>query len=757
MNSKSEYRRSPRRAARQHSAAVALSVAVGLLSLLFTPTSTSETGHDLVFAFDSNPSSIEAFDTSGEAVHGMELSPRGLARLDCAGALLTERGHFIAEHAGPLWAPVLSSAQGFTIEIVAAPARTPLEQTAPLIRVEATGAKPAFLVTQAGAELVAILGPEESGTAARISLGSIVAGVEFHAAVVFDGHQLRGYLNGSPAEARTVSAIAEVPAGAEVIIAGASEGRAEWAGSIARVALYRRPMEPGLIAARSEAALEKAATRAPVARLVVDAVLIGKSPVPTLAELAPYTQSLAVYEYEVENVQAGDYEQRKIYVVHWTILDNTRLPFADISPGGKYRLLLERFEDQPQLQSENLSDSIVEDFSVPWFYDAVGTSLGFDAAAEITAVMSKGMPTTPVSPARTAQAPELRTPLTQDMRDARARDVHAVETQLAAQVARAGGYPAWTAALGPFREAVRLNAGSHDRYTIVGLEKHLFSRGGTDYLLDTDLVQMPAAPAPDRASPSRALDAIVEFNRQLQSRGVDLIYVPVPAREEVYPDKLSAASPIHPLVTPQLTQFMEALTEAGVEVVDLREAFLDEREKHEELLYPISDVHWGTYGVRRAAAEIAPRLRRYKFEGSMPPVEYSEKIIRLTNQGNLVTSLPEAARADYPPFEQDVVQVLNPDGTPYRSVENSPVLVMGDSFTMSFEKQSGSLSAHLAKELQAPVSNLPSKGGGPKVPRLLAEKGAAFLAPRRVLVWVMVSRYLSDGYAREWESPPPLE
>jgi hypothetical protein len=308
----------------------------------------------------------------------------------------------------------------------------------------------------------------------------------------------------------------------------------------------------------------------------------------------------------------------------------------------------------------------------------------------------------------------------------------------------------------PFYDSVRANVSSHNRYTIMGLDGQLFSRSGTDYLLDENLIEMPVAPSKDNASPARAIDEIVEFKNQLEALGIDLIYVPVPAREEVYPDKLSADAPAHHLVTPQLTKFMQALTDAGVEVVDLREAFLDERTKHDDLLYPNTEVHWGAYGIRRGAAEIAPRLHRYGAEVGTEPIHYTEKIFRTTSTGNLIESLPDADKPKYGPFEQDVAQVLRPDGTPYQDVDNSPVIVMGDSFTMWFVKFGASISAHLAKELGYPVTNVASKGGGPKVPRVLAEKGPDFLQGRRVVVWVMVSRYLSDPMAQQWEHPPAL-
>ena len=467
---------------------------------------------------------------------------------------------------------------------------------------------------------------------------------------------------------------------------------------------------------------------------------------PTLAQLAPYTQSLAVYEYKVDKVRAGTYPDQKLYVAHWAILDNTRLPFAEVSPGAKYTLILEPFEDQPQLQSENLNDSIVEDFSLPLFYDAGGTSLGFDTAAELATENANSASTVPAVVAGSERAAKSTAPTSDAVRQSRLRDMDAVKQQLKAQETRAGGYAAWTESLAAFREAIKINADSHNLNTIVGSDRHLFSRSGVSYLLDTDLFQMSGAPVPPAA-------VILEFNRQLKSQGIDLIFVPVPAREEVYPEKLSAA-PAHHLVSPQMTQFLQSLLDNGVEVVDLRDAFLDERIKHEEPLYTISDTHWGTDGIRRAAAEIGKRLSRYGFGDSLPRIEYSEKTIYTAREGDLVRSLPETAKSAYPKQEWEVSQVIDPNGQVYKGAEQSPVLVLGDSFAMRYDQEGGQLSAHLARELGFPVTTLSSKGGGPKLPRLLASKGVEYIASHRVVVWVMASRYLGDPHANEWEKPP---
>jgi len=117
------------------------------------------------------------------------------------------------------------------------------------------------------------------------------------------------------------------------------------------------------------------AARTPVPQLQVQAKLVGKSTVLTPEDIAPYTQGLCVYRYEVEKVLDGTYDQPYLHVAHWMVLDERLLPFSKAAIGQECELTLELLNDNPQLAQENLSDDIVEDFSIPYYFDAGGCSL----------------------------------------------------------------------------------------------------------------------------------------------------------------------------------------------------------------------------------------------------------------------------------------------------------------------------------------------------------------------------------------------
>jgi hypothetical protein len=423
-------------------------------------------------------------------------------------------------------------------------------------------------------------------------------------------------------------------------------------------------------------------------------------------------------------------------------LDNTRLPFAEVPVGGTYLLRLEPFNAQPQLATENLSDTVIDDFTLPVYYDAGGTSLGFEVTPEAAPTAA---PAPALAPAA-ANAADVIFPAAQSRevtRAARLSDIASTKAQLAAQVTQLRGYPAWQASLRAWRSDLEKLLKRTSFINIARAPNDLSTRSGLRYLLDDSLQDIPAGG-------DGAFNVVVAYHQLLQSNGIDLVFVPIPPRDEVYADILSSACPPHRCVSPQLTKFLQALCDAGVEVVDLRDAFLDERQKRNDALYTTTDIHWSSYGIRRAVEEVAPRIRRYFTEGNR--IGYSEKQIRVVEKINRAAAA-NIKDTDLPPGEWDVFQVLQPDGTPYRDVETSPVAIAGDSYTLRYVEQSGSVSAHLAKAIGFPVCTNAKNGGAPQALQSLLDHDAEQHVQRRVIVWLVSAAMLSDERADLWKMP----
>ncbi len=102
-------------------------------------------------------------------------------------------------------------------------------------------------------------------------------------------------------------------------------------------------------------------------RITVDAELIEKTPIPALAEIAPYTQTLVVYRYRVHEVLAGSYDRSQMLVAHWGIIEERPAP-PGIEIGERIRLQLDPYAVRDDLEGERLVMEL-SNMKLPLYYD----------------------------------------------------------------------------------------------------------------------------------------------------------------------------------------------------------------------------------------------------------------------------------------------------------------------------------------------------------------------------------------------------
>ena len=103
--------------------------------------------------------------------------------------------------------------------------------------------------------------------------------------------------------------------------------------------------------------------------MIVEARLRQRSLTPTLEEITPYREALAVSEYEVERIVEGELTRPIVRIADWVIADGERLPSPAV--GTRTRLVLEPFASQPQLESVYLANTLPPDASGGTLYYAV--------------------------------------------------------------------------------------------------------------------------------------------------------------------------------------------------------------------------------------------------------------------------------------------------------------------------------------------------------------------------------------------------
>ena len=337
----------------------------------------------------------------------------------------------------------------------------------------------------------------------------------------------------------------------------------------------------------------------------------------------------------------------------------------------------------------------------------------------------------------------------------------AVAQAVKAELSEHGGsWPAWSAEVAPLHEALkaRVAAMPAGAKALSGSDGFLFFRQSIAYVLGGDLGKQKRDRNP--------IPVIAQFAKVLAKNGVDFLFVPVPTKVEIYPEKAAAGGKTSParfagkIANPFERKFLLDLASAGIETVDLLPTFLSEsatKGKSGELLYQAQDTHWSSRGLQIAAKVIAERVRRYPWYKGVAAHRrtYHTQDATFTRHGDLHSRLPETEKGAYAPETLVGKQVMDASGTVYDDDADSPLVLLGDSFTGVFQLmdcEHAGVSAHLAKELGYPMDLVMSYGGGPNVRQKLMRRGESALSTKKLVIWMMTARDLYDF----WEGWQPL-
>lgn len=262
------------------------------------------------------------------------------------------------------------------------------------------------------------------------------------------------------------------------------------------------------------------------------------------------------------------------------------------------------------------------------------------------------------------------------------------------------------------------------------------------------------APKPDVADP---LAAIVDFQKQLKAKGIELLLVPVPPKAGIYPDKAVTGVAADEKVTlAALQRFYAELTSAGVEVLDLAPQFaaLCKSAEPSETPYCKTDTHWSPAGCQVAAKTIAAAVQK---KLGPPPAANPFAVASATGlaydlDGDLGALL--AKGVPKPAKEKlQLRQITNKaTGKGVEPDPASPVLLIGDSHTLVFHQFAGEragLLDQLALELGVAPDLIGTQGSGSTAVRVTlyhkSIKDPAYLAKKKVVVWCFTAREFTES------------
>jgi alginate O-acetyltransferase complex protein AlgJ len=259
------------------------------------------------------------------------------------------------------------------------------------------------------------------------------------------------------------------------------------------------------------------------------------------------------------------------------------------------------------------------------------------------------------------------------------------------------------------------------------------------------------APSADRADP---LPAILDFRDQLAKAGIELLLVPVPPKAAVVPAAVPGLqAPPRGRLDAADAAFYALLRERGVAVLDLQPELAAAGDPPR---YCKTDTHWSGAGIAHAAARIAGHVKPLPWYAALPKQRFAAEERATEIRGDLTRMLGLAA-----PETVALRFVEAPGGGPVAPSRESPLLLLGDSYTLVFHAggdmhaRGAGLADQLALELGFPVDLVGVRGSGATPARINLSRRPGGLAGKKLVVWCFGARELTEA-PQGWAKVPVI-
>jgi alginate O-acetyltransferase complex protein AlgJ len=302
----------------------------------------------------------------------------------------------------------------------------------------------------------------------------------------------------------------------------------------------------------------------------------------------------------------------------------------------------------------------------------------------------------------------------------------------------------------------KLRAGNEQVY--LGRDAWLFYRPDVDYITGPpflDPTQLSHRAHADRVQPD-PVKAIVDFQKQLAARGIDLIAVPMPMKPGIDANKLSpSAAESVPLQNTSFLEFKARLEKSGVRVFDPAPLLIQRKTALKNApLYLESDTHWRPETMEFVAQNLAATISVSAAAPAAAFLQVSEKEISGLGDIARMLRLPPSQNL-YRPENVTIHEVSSGNAT-WRPSRDADILLLGDSFSniFSLEALAWGESAGFAEHLSHALGGIP-------LDCILRNSDAAFatreilsrdlarghdrLAGKKLVVWEFAARELSFG------------
>lgn len=327
---------------------------------------------------------------------------------------------------------------------------------------------------------------------------------------------------------------------------------------------------------------------------------------------------------------------------------------------------------------------------------------------------------------------------------------------LAAAIAASGLEPSFTAAL---KTVVDAHPGEVDSLPFVPVRSGLSPIGAFRAFTSWHSSEAEGRPpvAVDHAIENHPFDAIVDFDRQLAARGVELLLVILPTRLEIHPELMVDVSTTGFVGLGSATQqFVVELSDHGVDALSLTRLFVEQRfgELESDQLFLRNDPHLTPRGYELVARATALRLAAIPgfARGSLAEGRDYDVVARdfdyqpgdtLVQKGAVV----EPVRG--PTLQKNGAIVDFTDAA-------APLVVLGDSHVRLYCVAACDFVSQLARFTAQEVDCLKADGGAADQVRLkLGRRDAERWKTMKTVVWVVSETLLVP--ALRWKKIPMAE
>ncbi|SSC71362.1 unnamed protein product [Ciceribacter sp. T2.26MG-112.2] len=240
----------------------------------------------------------------------------------------------------------------------------------------------------------------------------------------------------------------------------------------------------------------------------------------------------------------------------------------------------------------------------------------------------------------------------------------------------------------------------------------------------------------------RAVIGIEDVSHRLAMRGIRLIFVPLPAKTDIYSDELQAGSSAA-TVAGLYDDLLDRLRQVDIATVDSRDALLTARADSQ--VYLRTDTHWTPAGaavVAKAVVQEALGGGGEEFELVTAPARKVEGDLVRFVTGGAFADLIGLADEDVTPFIAERRETAQAELDIFGASSSIPVTLVGTSYSAN---EVWSFAAFLSFWSGLDVANASLIGQGPVVPMrdFIASLEQSDSLPQTV-IWEFPIRYLTD-------------